>query len=157
MPVAAWKNHCVKTPEPVIVTGLHSCSRFSSIRSWFGGRRFHCSFSRQGSLALVVVLLALVANCALYARGTTLGTYLGGFRLLTRRRQAPGLTYGLALTQLSFAPVLAIGFLFAVSFTPGNNASGFLGRPESHPLIGERTHRRRFLQAADDYWDRWAD
>lgn len=160
MPVAAWKNHCVKTPEPVIVDwpSLLFALLVDSLLVWGPAvSLFFLAPGHQGSLALVVVLLALVANCALYARGTTLGTYLGGFRLLTRRRQAPGLTYGLALTLLSFAPVLAIGFLFAVSFTPGNNASGFLGRPESHPLIGERTHRRRFLQAADDYWERWAD
>lgn len=160
MPVATWKNHCVNTPEPVIVDwpSLLFALLIDSLLVWGPAiSLFFLAPAHQSSLALVVVLLALVTNCALYARGTTLGTYLGGFRLRTRRRQAPGLTYGLALTLLSFAPVLAIGFLFAVSFTPGNNASGSLGRPESHPLIGERTRRRRFLQAADDYWERWSD
>jgi hypothetical protein len=67
------------------------------------------------------------------------------------------LAYGLVLTLLSFAPVLAIFVLMAVSVTPGNNASVSLGRPESYPFVGERLHRRRFLQAADDYWERWSD
>lgn len=109
------------------------------------------------TFALGLVLAALVANCALYARGTTLGTYLGGFRLRTRRRQPPGLTYGLILTLLTLASLPAIAVLTAISFMPGNNASGPLGRPEKHSLFGERTHRRRFLQAADDYWERWSD
>lgn len=113
--------------------------------------------AHQGSLALAVVLLALIVNWALYARGTTLGSQLGGFRLQTRRRKAPGLRYGLVLTLLSFAPVLALGFLLTVSLIAGNNASGFLGRPQSLPIVGARIRPRRFLQAADDYWERWAD
>lgn len=158
--MATWQNHRVETPEPVIVDwpSLLFALLVDSLLVWGPAvSLFFLVPAHQGSFALATVLLALTVNWALYARGTTLGTYLGGFRLCTRRRQAPGLTYGLVLTLLSFAPVLAIGFLFAVSFTPGNNASGFLGRPENHPIMGERIHRRRLLQAADDYWERWAD
>lgn len=160
MATAAWKNHRVETPEPVIVDwpSLLFALIVDALVVWGPALSlFFLMPAHQGSVALAMVLLALMANWVLYARGNTLGTYLGGFRLQTRRRQAPGLTYGLVLTLLSFAPVLALGFLLAVSFTPGNNASGFLGRPDSHPIIGLRTHPRRFLQAADNYWERWSD
>jgi hypothetical protein len=160
MATATWQNRRVETSDPVIVDwpSLLFALIVDSLVVW--GPALSLFFlvpAHQGSVAVATVLLALNANWALYARGNTLGTYLGGFRLQTPRRQAPGLTYGLVLTLLSFAPVLALGFLFAVSFTPGNNASGFLGRPESHAIMGVRTHSRRFLQAADDYWERWAD
>jgi hypothetical protein len=160
LPKAAWQNQRVETPEPVIVDwpSLLFALLVDSLLVW--GPALALFFrlpAHQDSVALAMVLVALITNGALYARGTTLGTRLGGFQLRTRRRQAPGPGYGLVLALLSFAPVLAIAFLCAVSFTPGNNASGFLGRPETLPLIGEQTRRRRFLQAADDYWERWAD
>jgi hypothetical protein len=102
-------------------------------------------------------MLAMVAaNRTLCARGTTLGTYLGGFRIRTRNGQAPGRTYGLILSLFTFASVPAIAVLIAIAFAPGSEASGPLGRPVSYPLFGERTRRRRFLQAADDFWERWA-
>lgn len=157
---AAWQNHRVETPEPVIVDwpSLLFALIVDSLVVWGPALLlFFLVPTHQGAVAVATVLLALMTNWVLYARGNTLGTYLGGFLLRTRRRQAPGLTYGLVLTLLSFAPVLALGFLLAVSFTPGNNASGFLGRPDSHPIIGLRTHSRRILQAADNYWERWAD
>ncbi|NUU32996.1 hypothetical protein [Arthrobacter sp. C9C5] len=109
-------------------------------------------------IPLVVFLFtALATNWALYARGTSLGSFLGGFRLRTRRGQPPGPAYGLILSALTLLSMFVVAVAVAVSFTPGNDASGPLGRPENHPLLGERTHRRRFLQAADRYWERWAD
>jgi hypothetical protein len=150
----------VEIPEPVIVDwpSLLFALIVDSFLVW--GPAVSVFFlvpAHQGSLALAVVLLTLIVNWALYARGTTLGSQLGGFRLQTRRREVPGLSYGLVLTLLSFAPVLALGFLLTVSLIAGNNASGFLGRPESLPIVGARIRPRRFLQAADDYWERWAD
>jgi hypothetical protein len=150
----------MEAPEPVIVDWLSFLFALlvDSLLIWGPALALFVLLpEHQGTIALSLVLLALITNGALYARGTTLGTILGGFQLRTRRRQAPGPGYGLVLALLSFAPVLAIAFLLTVSFIPGNNASGFLGRPENLPLIGEQTGRRRFLQAADDYWERWAD
>lgn len=106
-------------------------------------------------LAAGFALAALAANWTLYSRGTTLGTYLGGFRVRTRSGQAPSRMYGLILSLLTFASVPALAVLLAITFAPGNNASGPLGSPASYPLFGERTHRRKFLQAADDYWELW--
>jgi hypothetical protein len=106
-------------------------------------------------LAAGLALAATAANWALYSRGTALGTYLGGFRIRSRSGQAPGRRYGLILALLTLASVPAIAVLLAITFAPGNNASGPLGSPASYPLFGERTHRRKFLQAADDYWELW--
>lgn len=107
-------------------------------------------------LAAGTVLAAVAANWALYARGATLGTYLGGFRIRTRNGQAPGRTYGLILSLFTFALVPAIAVLMAIAFAPGSEASGPWGNPVSYPLFGERTSRRRFLEAADDCWENWA-
>lgn len=104
--------------------------------------------------ALVLVLWA--GNWALYSRGTTLGTCLGGFRLRTRRRKAPGRKYGLALAVLNLGSLPALAVLAAISYTPVSDASGPMGRADSYPLLGEQIRRRRFLQAADDYWERWS-
>lgn len=150
----------METPEPAIVDwpSLLFALLIDSLLVWAPPvSLFFLAPGHQIPLGLGLVLSASVANCVLYSRGTTLGTYLGGFRLRTRRWQPPGLRYGLILALLTWASVPAIVVLVAVSFTPVNNASGPLGRPESHPLFGERTHRRRFLQAADDYWERWSD
>src|SRR4051794_5419361 len=108
MTKATWQNRRVETPEPVIVDwpSLLFALIVDSLVIW--GPALSVFFlvpAHQGSIAVAMVLLALITNWALYARGSTLGTYLGGFRLQTRRRQAPGLTYGLVLTLLSFAPV----------------------------------------------------
>jgi NAD(P)-dependent dehydrogenase (short-subunit alcohol dehydrogenase family) len=37
-----------------------------------------------------------------------------------------------------------------------SDASGPLGRADSYPLLGEQIRRRRFLQTADDCWERWS-
>jgi hypothetical protein len=150
----------VEAPEPVVVDwpSLLFALLVDSLLVW--GPALALFFflpTHQGPVALAIVLIALITNGVLYARGNTLGTFLGGFQLRTRRRQAPGPGNGLVLALLSFAPVLAIAFLLTVSFIPGNNVSGFLGKPESLPLMGEQTRRRGFLRAADDYWERWAD
>ncbi|UKA52384.1 hypothetical protein LFT45_11435 [Arthrobacter sp. FW305-BF8] len=106
--------------------------------------------------AVVLVLMFWAVNWALCSRGTTVGTYLGGFRLRTRHRQAPGLKYGLALAALNLGSVPALAVLAAISYTPVSDASGPLARADSYPLLGEQIRRRRFLQAADDYWERWS-
>ncbi|WP_144670818.1 hypothetical protein [Arthrobacter sp. U41] len=142
----------MEAPEPEIVDwpSLLSALFIDSLLVWGPAVAVFLSApERTIPIALAMVLAALVVNCALYTRGTTLGTYLAGFRLRTWHGQPPGPAHGLLLTLLSFLPVLAIGFLLAASFTPGNNASAPLGRPEGYPLIGERIQRRRFLQAAD--------
>ncbi|WP_307028464.1 hypothetical protein [Arthrobacter globiformis] len=100
--------------------------------------------------------MSWAVNWALYSRGTTLGTYLGGFRLRTRLRQAPGRKYGLALAAFNLGSVPAMAALVAISFVPASDASGPLGRADGYPLLGEQIRRRRFLQAADDYWERWS-
>ncbi|WP_211880941.1 hypothetical protein [Pseudarthrobacter albicanus] len=116
---------------------------------------FFLAPGHQLPLAAGTVLAAVAANWTLYAHGTTLGTYLGGFRIRTRDGQAPGRTYGLILSLFTFASVPAIAVLIAITFAPGNNnATGLFGSPASYPLFGERTRRRRFLQAADDCWER---
>ena len=106
-------------------------------------------------LAVGSALAVAAANWMLYARGTTLGTYLGGFRIRTRNGQPPGPRYGLILALLTLASVPVIAVLMAITLAPGNNASGAWGSPASYPLFGERTHSRRFLQAADNYWELW--
>jgi hypothetical protein len=116
---------------------------------------FFLTPGHQLPLAAGTALAAVAANWALYAHGTTLGTYLGGFRIRTRNGQAPGRSYGLILSLLTFASVPAIAVLIAITFAPGNEASGPAGSPASYPLFGERNRRRRFLQAADNYWEQW--
>lgn len=148
------------TAEPVTVDwpSLLLALLIDSLLVWApAASLFFLAPGHQVPLALGLVLTALAANCALYAGGTTIGTYLCGFRLRTRHQQQPGLSYGLILALLTFASVPAVALLIAVSLTPVNSASGPLGRPVGYPLVGERTHRRRVLQAADDYWERWSD
>lgn len=106
--------------------------------------------------AIALVLASWAGNWALYSRGTTLGTCISGFRLVTRRRQAPGRKYGLALAAINLGSVPALAALVAISFTPLAGDSGQLGRADSYPLLGEQIRRRRLLQAADDYWERWS-
>lgn len=150
----------METPEPVIVDwpSLLFALLIDSLLVWVPAVwAFLFAPANRVLFALFLMLVALAVNCVSYARGTTLGTYLAGFRLRTRRRKPPGMSYGLMLTLLTFASIPGLAVLAAIGFTPTNNASGPLGRPDSHPLIGERTRRRRFLQAADDYWERWSD
>ncbi|WP_146068860.1 hypothetical protein [Arthrobacter sp. ZGTC131] len=61
--------------------------------------------------------------------------------------------YGLVLVLgRVVAPPLWVAVAVIVSL-PGNAP---LPGPEGFPIIGERTGRRRFLEAADDYWARWS-
>jgi hypothetical protein len=106
--------------------------------------------------AAALVLVSFAVNWSLYSRGTTLGTSLGGFRLRTRRRKTPGRSYGLAPATINLGSVPALAVLVAISFSPVTGDSSQLGRADSYPLLGEQTRRRRFLQAADDYWERWS-
>lgn len=158
-PIAPCKNHCVDTPGPAIVDwpSLLFALLIDSLLVWAPTVLLFVLAPGRWLPLVLILVTALATNWALYARGTSLGSFLGGFRLRTRRGQHPGPAYGLILSALTFLPIFVVAAAVAVSFTPGGNASGPLGRPESHPLVGERTHRRRFLQAADDYWERWAD
>ena len=154
----ACKNHCVDAPDPLTVN-WPSCLfalLVDSLLVWVPAVFvFFLAPAHALPLAAGSALAAVAANWTLYSRGATLGTYLGGFRIRTRTGQAPGRRYGLILALLTFASVPAIAVLLAIAFAPGNNASGPLGSPASYPLFGERTHRRKFLQAADDYWELW--
>jgi hypothetical protein len=154
--VVAWKNHCVDAPDPLtvnwpsflfvlLIDSFLVCVPAASV--------FFLAPEHQLPLAAGTALAAVAANWALYARGTTLGTYLGGFRIRTRNGQAPRRAYGLILSLFTFASPPAIAVLIAITFAPGN-APGPWGSPASYPLFGERTRRRRFLQAADDLWER---
>jgi hypothetical protein len=62
----------------------------------------------------------------------------------------------LALAALNLGSLPALAVLAAISHTPVSDASGPLGRADSYPLLGEQIRRRRFLQTADDYWERWS-
>lgn len=84
----------METPEPAIVDwpSLLFALLIDSLLVWAPlVSLFFLAPGHQIPLGLGLVLSASVANCVLYARGTTLGTYLGGFRLRTRRWQPPGL------------------------------------------------------------------
>lgn len=157
-PIAACKNHCVNTPEPAIVDwpSLLFALLIDSLLVWAPTVLLFVLAPGRWIPLVLILFTALATNWALYARGTSLGSYLGGFRLRTRHGQPPGPAYGLILTALTFLSIFVIAAVIAVSFTPSGNASSPLGRPESHPLFGERIRRRRFLQSADDYWERWA-
>lgn len=118
----------METPEPVIVDwpSLLFALMIDSLLVWVPAIwLFFFAPDDRIVFAFLLMLAALAVNCDSYARGTTLGTYSAGFRLRTRRRKPPGMSYGLVLTLLT-----------AVSFAPTNNAAGPLGRPHSHPLIG---------------------
>jgi hypothetical protein len=93
-------------------------------------------------LAAGSALALFAANWTLYSYGTTLGTYLGGFRLRTRNEERPGHTYGLIISLLTLVSVPATAALIALTIAPGvTNVSSFLGSPVSYPLFGERTRR----------------
>jgi len=106
---------------------------------------------------LCIVLVSVGINSCLYARGSTLGTWLGGFRLRTRQRERPGWKYGLILALANVACIPALAVMVVASFSLGKDLSNSLGRPERQPIWGERIYRRRFLQAFDDYWARWGN
>ena len=109
-------------------------------------------------IALGLLLAAALTGWTLASRGTTLGARLAGFTLRTRKGREPGAKYGLVLTLLALFSVPSIVLLLiAVNYYPvGGDASGPLGNPSSYPLVGLRTGRRRLLEAADAYWERWS-
>lgn len=101
------------------------------------------------------VLLAFVGNWALYSQGFTLGTRIAGFRAQKRQNVAgPGWKRGLliAFATTFWLPLLVV--LVLVEFAP-TDIGGALSSARSYPVIGNRTHQRRWLQAADDSWERW--
>lgn len=107
-------------------------------------------------LLLALIVAGLSTNVILYTRGATFGTVTAGFRLLNRQRGQPGLRWGLALSMLTLVSVPII-IVLAGGYIILNNSSGWPGDPNRYPIFGERTRRRRFLQAMDDYWERWAE
>lgn len=91
---------------------------------------------------------------AMHAKGHTPGSAVSGFRFLTWKNQLPGVKYGLALV---FARVLAPPVWVAVAVIASDPGSGPLPGLDGFPIIGERTGRRRFLEAADDCWDSYCE
>lgn len=104
-------------------------------------------------LLFALVLAGLVANAILYARGATLGTIVCGFRLSKQRRARPGLWWGLVLAMLTLGSVPGIIVLAGGNLLLGTGSDWF-GDLRRYPLVGERTRRRRFLEAAENYWQR---
>lgn len=95
-------------------------------------------------LAAGSALAVVAANWTLYSYGTTLGTYLSGFRIRNRNEERPGHTYGLILSLLTLLSVPATAVLLALTVAPGvTNVSSVLGSPVSYPLFGERIRRAR--------------
>ena len=158
LPAVACQNHCMDAPDPLTVNwpSVLFALLVDTLLVWVPATFvFFLAPAHALPLAAGTLLVVVAANWMLYSHGTTLGTYLGGFRIRTRNGQAPGHAYGLVLSLLTFASVPAIAVLIAITFAPGNDAYGPLGSPASYPLFGERTSRRRLLQAADDYWELW--
>ncbi len=154
----AWQNRCVDAPDPPIVNWPSAVSAFlvDSLLVWGPAVAVFLLAPAQAlPIASGTVLAAVGANWTLYAHGATLGTCVGGFRIRTRSGLAPGRSYGFVLSLLTFASAPVIVGLLAITFAAGNDAYGPVGTPASYPLFGERTSRRRLLQAADDYWERW--
>ncbi|MFF5793107.1 hypothetical protein ACFY5D_13755 [Paeniglutamicibacter sp. NPDC012692] len=112
----------------------------------------------QVPLAVLLILATLTSNFVLYARGVSLGTWLGGFRLRQRNLQPPGRKYGVVLTLISFASIPAIALMIFLSFDGGDagDSTDLPGKANSYPVVGERIRRRRWLQGADAYWKRWS-
>jgi hypothetical protein len=114
-------------------------------------------FSWEGpaAVALVLPLAGLAANWMLFSNGSTLGGWLCGFRMRTRYQTKPGAIKGLILALMTAFSIPAVVLLIAINY-PGGAESGPLGNPAGYPLLGERTGRRRLLEAADAYWERWS-
>ncbi|PQZ93842.1 hypothetical protein CQ018_09355 [Arthrobacter sp. MYb227] len=101
------------------------------------------------------VVLAIVGNWALYSHGRTLGTRTAGFRATKYKTEGdPGWKWGLliALATTFWLPLLVL--LVLIEFAP-TDMGGALSSARNYLVIGNRTHQRRWLQAADDSWERW--
>ena len=158
--MATWKNIYVGNPGSVIVNwpSLLVALLVDSAVVWVPGVAVLMLVPGYRLIFPLCLVLASVATIsALYARGSTLGTWLGGFQLRTRQDERPGWKYGLVLAMVNVACIPVLAVLAVASFSPGKDLSNSLGRPESHPIRGERISRRRFLQAFDDYWARWSN
>jgi ABC-type Fe3+ transport system permease subunit len=104
-------------------------------------------------LAAAAWVVLLLIFWTMQAKGHTPGSAVSGFRFLTWKYRIPGAKYGLALVLVRVvAPPLWVAVAVIMS-VPGD---GPLPGLEGFPFIGERTHRRRFLEAADDHWERWS-
>ncbi|KRE47651.1 hypothetical protein ASG92_10530 [Arthrobacter sp. Soil736] len=109
----------------------------------------------QGAMLLPAAawVVLLLIFWAMHAKGHTPGSAVSGFRFLTWKNRLPGAKYGLALVLVRVvAPPLWVAVAVIVSVPGGGPLPGL----EGFPMIGERTGRRRFLEAADDYWERWS-
>jgi hypothetical protein len=156
LPAVACQNQRVDAPDPLTVNwpSFLFALLVDSLLVWVPATLiFFLAPEYALPLAAGSALAAVAANWTLYSHGTTLGTYLGGFRIRTRTGQAPGIAYGLILSLFTLASIPATAVLIAITFAPGDmNTSSLFGSPVSYPLFGERTRRRRLLQAADELW-----
>lgn len=109
----------------------------------------------QGAMLLAVTswVALLVVFWVMHAKGRTPGSAVSGFRFLTWKNRLPGVKHGLALV---LARVVAPPLWVAVAIIASDPGNGPLPGLEGFPIVGERTGRRRFLEAADDYWARWS-
>ena len=113
-----------------------------------GAERFGQGAMLVAAASGVVLLLVF---WAVQAKGNTPGSALSGFRFRTWKNQKPGVKYGLVLV---LARVVAPPVWVAVAVIASDPGNGPLPGLEGFPIVGERTGRRRFLEAADDYWER---
>ena len=161
VPAVAWKNRLVEIPEELVVNwpSLLFALVVDTLLVWAPAVAvFLLATDPWIPLAMLWLLAVLASNFALYARGVSLGTWLGGFRLRQRNRQPPGRKYGLVLTLISFASIPAIALMIFLSFDGGGagDSTDLPGKANSYPVVGERIRRRRWLQGADAYSKRWS-
>lgn len=102
------------------------------------------------------VVLAFMGNWALYSHGSTLGTRIAGFRAqkLKDPQGRPGWKWGLLISLATTFWLPLIVLLVLIEFAP-TDMGGALSSARGYPIVGKRTHQRRWLQAVDDSWDRW--
>lgn len=101
------------------------------------------------------VVVAFVGNWALYSYGCTLGTRIAGFRAQKREENGrPSWRWGLLIVLATTFWLPVVVLLVLIEFAP-TDMGGALSSVRSYPVIGSRRQQRRWLQAADDGWERW--
>jgi len=100
-------------------------------------------------LALIPVPILFLAYWTLHSFGSTPGSFLAGFRFKKRAGTRPGPAYGLGLTFIRV--VAAPAMIIVAALAQGMRLPDL----EGYPIITERTRRRTFLSAADQYWERY--
>ena len=101
------------------------------------------------SVALMPALILFLAYWIWHSFGSTPGSFLAGFRFRKRKGSRPGPVYALALT---FVRVVAAPAMIVVAAL----AQGMrLPDLEGYPIVTQRTRKRTFLSAADQYWERY--